>query len=55
MSSKEVEVFVICRAGSIERGGAKAFRLSRISETGEAGMLRSFEKFVYGEVELRHR
>jgi nitrite reductase/ring-hydroxylating ferredoxin subunit len=29
-----VPVFVICRAGAIERGEAKAFSLSRIDETG---------------------
>ena len=36
MSSEEVEVFVICRADRIEPGGAKAFSLSRIDETGDA-------------------
>jgi nitrite reductase/ring-hydroxylating ferredoxin subunit len=35
MSSKEIEVFVICAADSIEPGSAKAFSLSRITETGE--------------------
>jgi nitrite reductase/ring-hydroxylating ferredoxin subunit len=36
MSSEEIEVFVICAADSIEAGAAKAFSLSRISETGES-------------------
>jgi nitrite reductase/ring-hydroxylating ferredoxin subunit len=35
MSLEDVEVFVICSAESIEPGGAKAFSLSRITETGE--------------------
>jgi len=35
MSSKEIEVFVICSAGDIEPGSARAFSLSRITETGE--------------------
>lgn len=36
MSSEVAELFVICSAKSIERGGAKAFSLSRINEeTGE--------------------
>jgi len=34
-ASREIEVFVVCRADSIEPGGAKAFSLSRITETGE--------------------
>jgi len=33
--AKDVEVFVVCAADSIEPGGAKAFSLSRITETGE--------------------
>src|SRR5271167_4425688 len=36
MPSEEVEVFVICAAGSIEPGSAKAFSLSRIDATGES-------------------
>ena len=36
MSSEKVEVFVICSANSIAPGGAKAFGLSRIGESGEA-------------------
>lgn len=36
MPSDQIEVFVICRADAIEPGGAKAFSLSRITETGDA-------------------
>jgi nitrite reductase/ring-hydroxylating ferredoxin subunit len=36
MSSGEIDVFVICDAGSIEKGDAKAFSLSRFDETGES-------------------
>lgn len=32
----EIEVFVICSARSIERGAAKSFSLSRVTDTGEA-------------------
>ncbi len=35
MSSKEIEVFVICAADDIEPGSARAFSLSRITEAGE--------------------
>jgi nitrite reductase/ring-hydroxylating ferredoxin subunit len=35
MSSEPVEVFVVCAAGSIEPGAAKAFSLSRVTESGE--------------------
>lgn len=35
MSSGEIEVFVVCRAGDIERGDARAFSLSRINAAGE--------------------
>ncbi len=35
MSSKEIEVFVICDADSFAPGAAKDFRLSRIDENGE--------------------
>jgi nitrite reductase/ring-hydroxylating ferredoxin subunit len=35
MPAEDVEVFVICAAGSIEPGGAKAFSLSRIGENEE--------------------
>jgi nitrite reductase/ring-hydroxylating ferredoxin subunit len=35
MSSQEIELFVICAAEGIERGGAKPFSLSRIDEDGE--------------------
>ena len=35
MSSKKIDVFVICAAGSIELGGARAFSLSRIDASGE--------------------
>jgi nitrite reductase/ring-hydroxylating ferredoxin subunit len=34
MSSGQVEVYVICAADDIEQGGAKAFSLSRIDESG---------------------
>lgn len=33
---EEIEVFVICAGDAIERGGAKAFSLSRIDESGES-------------------
>ncbi len=36
MPTGDPEVFVICAADSIEPGGAKAFSLSRITETDEA-------------------
>ncbi|MFO1107727.1 MAG: Rieske 2Fe-2S domain-containing protein [Bradyrhizobium sp.] len=36
MSAEEIEVFAICPADAIERGGAKAFSLSRLDEAGEA-------------------
>ena len=36
MSAADNSVFVICSAKSIERGGAKPFSLSRITENGEA-------------------
>jgi nitrite reductase/ring-hydroxylating ferredoxin subunit len=35
MSSQEIELFVVCTAEGIERGGAKPFSLSRIDEDGE--------------------
>jgi len=35
VSSGEIEVFVICPADAIEPGGARAFSLSRITETGD--------------------
>jgi nitrite reductase/ring-hydroxylating ferredoxin subunit len=35
MPKEKPEVFVICAAESIARGGAKAFSLSRVTETGE--------------------
>lgn len=34
MSSKQIDVFIVCSAKSIARGSAKAFRLSRLDETG---------------------
>lgn len=34
--STEIEVFAICAAADIERGGARAFSLSRYDEAGEA-------------------
>ncbi len=40
---EEVEVFVICAANSLDRGQAKAFSLSRITESEEA---RPFSIFV---------
>ncbi|MBI5260940.1 MAG: Rieske 2Fe-2S domain-containing protein [Bradyrhizobium sp.] len=36
MTSDEIEVFVICAAADIERGGARSFSLSRIDEAGES-------------------
>lgn len=35
MGIEEIEVFVICAADAIERGGARAFSLSRIDASGE--------------------
>lgn len=34
MPAEDIDVFVICRAGTIEQGGATAFSLSRIDEVG---------------------
>jgi nitrite reductase/ring-hydroxylating ferredoxin subunit len=36
MSAQNLAVFVVCPARSIEPGGARAFSLSRMAETGEA-------------------
>jgi nitrite reductase/ring-hydroxylating ferredoxin subunit len=36
MGTEEIEVFVICATDAIERGGAKAFSLSRIDASGES-------------------
>ncbi len=36
MGTEEIEVFVICATDAIERGGARAFSLSRFDETGES-------------------
>jgi len=36
MGSEEIEVFVICASDDIERGGARAFSLSRIDVSGES-------------------
>ncbi|MCK9915672.1 Rieske 2Fe-2S domain-containing protein [Microbacteriaceae bacterium K1510] len=35
MTAEDVDVFVVCAADDIERGNAKAFSLSRVTETGE--------------------
>jgi nitrite reductase/ring-hydroxylating ferredoxin subunit len=35
MSSEEIEVFVVCATDAVERGGARAFSLSRLDEAGE--------------------
>jgi nitrite reductase/ring-hydroxylating ferredoxin subunit len=35
MSFEAIELFAVCAAEDIERGDARAFRLSRIGETGE--------------------
>lgn len=35
MALQEIEVFAVCATDAIERGGARAFSLSRIDETGE--------------------
>ncbi|WP_426443169.1 Rieske (2Fe-2S) protein [Bradyrhizobium genosp. P] len=35
MASREIEVFVVCRADAIERGGATGFSLTRIDDSGE--------------------
>ena len=36
MGAEEIEVFVICATDAIERGGAKAFSLSRVDASGES-------------------
>jgi len=36
MQPKEIPVFAVCTTDAIERGGAKAFSLSRIDEDGES-------------------
>jgi nitrite reductase/ring-hydroxylating ferredoxin subunit len=36
MSSAELEVFAVCAADDIERGDAKAFSLSRVTEAGDS-------------------
>jgi nitrite reductase/ring-hydroxylating ferredoxin subunit len=36
MRQEEIPVFVVCATDAIERGGAKAFSLSRIDESGES-------------------
>lgn len=51
MSTKKLEVFVICSAESIKRGDAKAFSLSRVTETGEK---RPFPIFVVRTEEGEH-
>ena len=43
MATNDIDVFVVCAAGDIERGSAKAFSLSRIAETGES---RPFPIFI---------
>ena len=35
MAAEEIEVFVICATDAVERGGARAFSLSRIDASGE--------------------
>ena len=36
MAPEEIDVFVICASDQIERGGARAFSLSRFDESGES-------------------
>jgi len=36
MDTEEIDVFVICASGDIERGSARAFSLSRIDGSGES-------------------
>ncbi len=36
MSSEEIELFAVCSAEAIERGDARAFSLSRITEAGDS-------------------
>jgi nitrite reductase/ring-hydroxylating ferredoxin subunit len=36
MDAEEIDVFVICASDAIERGGARAFSLSRIDPSGES-------------------
>jgi nitrite reductase/ring-hydroxylating ferredoxin subunit len=55
MSSENVEVYVVCRADSIERGDAKAFSLSRLTEEGEGKpfsivLLRTMDDQYFGYV-----
>ncbi|MCA6116871.1 Rieske 2Fe-2S domain-containing protein [Bradyrhizobium sp. WSM 1738] len=53
MGSQEIEVFTVCHADAIERGGAKGFSLSRIDESGESRpfpivVVRTFGNDYYG-------
>ncbi|KRR17629.1 (2Fe-2S)-binding protein [Bradyrhizobium sp. CCBAU 051011] len=55
MGSQEIEVFAICHADLIERGGAKGFSLSRIDESGESRpfpivVVRTFGNAYHGYV-----
>ena len=55
MAPEEIEVFAVCAADAIERGGAKGFSLSRIDETGESRpfpivVLRTFANDYLGYV-----
>ena len=36
MGPEEIDVFVICASDEIERGGARAFSLSRLDASGES-------------------
>lgn len=36
MPSDDIDVFVICDAGAVEKGGARAFSLSRLGENGDS-------------------
>jgi nitrite reductase/ring-hydroxylating ferredoxin subunit len=55
MSPENIEVYVICAADAIERGGAKSFSLSRIDDSGESRpfpivVVRSFANDYVGYV-----
>jgi nitrite reductase/ring-hydroxylating ferredoxin subunit len=55
MSSEVIELFAVCAAEDIERGDAKAFSLSRISETGESrpfpiAIVRTYANGYFGYV-----
>ncbi|MCA6111330.1 Rieske (2Fe-2S) protein [Bradyrhizobium cenepequi] len=55
MGSQEIEVFTVCHADAIERGGAQGFSLSRIDASGESRpfpivVVRTFDNDYHGYV-----